>query len=331
LTRRLLTFPDVVIVSGGFAHFKGHPDRVSVDAAVADEAQRRIAPAEIDERFETWLPTPRDRQRVERFECGTVRAISGSPQARRFAIVNGVDAIVTIGGDGNTKTVLELALAIGKPALPIAFTGGDSGRIWKRGRDAIASSLRVDPATISRLVSTPRTVADRDRLADDVARAAHEAAERRCLVLMPFGRGHDGFYARVLRPAIEAAGFVPRRLDKDEYAGNIPMLFQSSLERSHAVLVDVTGANPNVMYELGQVHAHSAERPAVLLRRRLTPQVSAALPFYLRHERLIAASDDAVGHRHLAREVVAYLASVDRRRHGPGARVHQPNDRSREA
>lgn len=317
LTRRLLAFPDVVIVSGGFAHYKGHSDRKSVDAAVAEEAQKRVAPEEIAARFETWLPKPRDRRLVERFECGTVRAITGSPQARRFAIVNGVDAIVTIVGEGNTKTVLELALAIRKPVLPVAFTGGDSQRIWKGSRDALTSGLRLDQRTIRRLERIPGGPADRDRLADDVARGAHEAAERRCLVLMPFGRGHDGFYSRVLRPAIEQAGFVPRRLDKDEYAGNIPMLFHASLERAHAVLVDVTGANPNVMYELGQVHAHSADRPAVLLRRRLTPQVSATLPFYLRHERLIAAADDVPGRHHIAHEVAAYLRSVDRGRHVP--------------
>jgi hypothetical protein len=240
--------------------------------------------------------------------------------------VKGVDAIVTIAGEGNTRTVLELALAIGRPALPVAFTGGDSQRMWRRGRHALTSNLRLDPKSIARLESVPRDAAARNRLADAVALAAHTTAERRCLVLMPFGRGHDGFYARVLQPAIKEAGFVPRRIDKDEYAGNIPKLFVSSLEQAHAVLVDVTGANPNVMYELGYVHAQSGDPPAVLLRHSLTPKVSAELPFYLRHERLIAASDDEAGHRRIACQVVAYLQSIDRRRHAPDASIPVARD-----
>jgi hypothetical protein len=229
-------------------------------------------------------------------------------------MVNAVDAVVTVGGEGQTRTVLELAMAIEKPALPVAFTGGDSERIWPRSRDDLSSALHIQPASIRRLEFRPRTSKERNKLAVDVARAAYDAAEKRCLVLMPFGRGHDGFYMDVLRPTIAAAGFVPRRLDKDEYAGDIPTLFLTSLAQSHAILVDVTGANPNVMYELGQVHARMPVRPAVLLRERLTMEASAALPFYLRHERLIAAPDESAGHRHIEREVTQYLASIDRRR-----------------
>lgn len=316
LTRRLLEFPDVVVVSGGFGHYKRHPDRISVDRAVAEEAVSLLDPRQLGERFETWLPAPSlDRRSIVRLKHGKVRELAGSAQSRRFVLANEVDAIVTVSGAENTVTVLELALAIGKPAIPVAFTGGASARMWKRNQQALAGSLRLGDNTVLRLERTPRGAADRDRLALDVARAAHAAAERRCLVLMPFGRGHDGFYGSTLRPAIQAAGFVARRIDKDEYSGNIPTLFLSSLERAHAVLVDVTGANPNVMYELGQVHARSTEPPAVILRQRLTPQASMRLPFYLRHERLIAAANDSAGHRHIAREVAAYLGSIDRRRY----------------
>jgi hypothetical protein len=315
LTRSLLAFDDVVLVSGGFAWYKQHPERTSVDRAVLVEAEESLDAKGLDERFETWLPAPAlDRRSGIRFRRGSVRELAGSAQARRFVMVNAVDAIITIGGEGHTRTVLELAMAIEKPVLPVAFTGGDSERIWPRSRDDLASALHIQPASIRRLELRPRTSKDRSKLAVDVARAAYDAAEKRCLVLMPFGRGHDGFYKDVLRPTIADAGFVPRRLDKDEYAGDIPTLFLTSLEKSHAILVDVTGANPNVMYELGQVHARMPVRPAVVLRERLTMEASAALPFYLRHERLIAAPDEPAGHRHIALEVKQYLASIDRRR-----------------
>jgi hypothetical protein len=68
------------------------------------------------------------------------------------------------------------------------------------------------------------------------------------------------------------------------------------------------------MYELGQVHARMPDHPAVLLRERLTIQSSAMLPFYLRHERLISASDDEAGRRRIAVEVGKYLERIARRR-----------------
>jgi hypothetical protein len=316
LTRQLLTFPDVVLVSGGFDHDERYPDRTSVDLAVLREAKRRLVGKEsFAKRFETWLPAPAfDRDSIIRFRRGHVRELKGSAQARRFVVVNEVDAVVTIAGKENTHTVLELSLALGKPALPVAFTGGDSRSIWARSREDLARSLRLAPKVVRSLETVPRDARERTRLADRIARAAHDAAERRCLVLMPFGRGHGGFYDRVLKPAIRKAGFVAHRLDKDQYAGDIPTLFLSELQGAHAVLVDVTGANPNVMYELGQIHARLPTRPAVLLRERLTRRAFTGLPFYLRHERMISASDTAAGHRQIARDVENYLRRIARSR-----------------
>jgi len=72
--------------------------------------------------------------------------------------------------------------------------------------------------------------------------------------------GHDGFYQDVLRRAIEAANYIPHRIDIDDYAGNIPSLFLSALERARSVVVDVTGLNPMSCMSFGQVHAAGSTR-----------------------------------------------------------------------
>jgi hypothetical protein len=310
LTRRLLVFDDVVLLSGGFEGYKHHPNRVSVDKTVLTEAERSIVPARFDRRFETWLPRESlDRRSVRRFKRGALHELTGTAQARRFALVKAADALVTIEGEGNTRTVLEFALALGKPALPVPFSGGDSRRIWNRHRDDLLGPLRLRPALVRRLEGGPRLGRGLDRLAADVAAAICEAAQKRCLVLMPFGRGHDGFYAQVLHPAIKAAGHLPYRIDREEYSGNIPSLFLAALGRARGVVVDVTGSNPNVMYELGQVHARGIS-PLLVLRRRLTRAAYAALPFYLHHEMLVAAPDNPSGHRRIGREIGSYLARL---------------------
>jgi hypothetical protein len=305
VTADLLGLSDVVILSGGFECFENHPDWTSVDRAVLREAEKRLPPKQFAKRFETWVPAL-DRHSVKRFKKGTIHELSGTAQARRFKLVSAADALVTIVGEGNTRSVLELALAVEKPALPVAFTGGDSQRMWKRYRDEFNKSLRLTPQLMSRLEDRPKSVRHLNRLAANVAKAIHAAAQRRCLVLMPFGPGHDGFYNNVIRKTIAAANYLPHRIDKDDYAGNIPSLFVSSLERARAVVIDLTGWNPNVMYELGQVHAR-AIAPFLIVRGQQTRKALDEMPFYLRHEKVLIKRDDATGHRQIAAELEKYL------------------------
>lgn len=314
LTRDLLGFSDVVLLSGGFDCFKQHPERTSVDRAVLAEAEERLPPNQFVERFETWVPAlALDRHSVKRFRKGTTYELVGTAQARRFKLVNEADALITIIGEGNTRSVLELALAVEKPALPVSFTGGDSERMWNRYRDEFVGSLKLTPQLTRRLDNRPKSARQLSQLASDVASAIHEAAQKRCLVLMPFGPGHDGFYSNVIRKTIVAADYIPHRIDKDDYAGNIPSLFLSSLERARAVVIDMTGWNPNVMYELGQVHARGIS-PFLIVRHPQNRRTLPDMPFYLRHERLIIEPDHELGRRSIAREFNSYLYMVAKAR-----------------
>jgi hypothetical protein len=46
---------------------------------------------------------------------------------------------------------LELALALEKPALPIAFTGGDSHTLWDANREEFIKALNLHPDLTGRL------------------------------------------------------------------------------------------------------------------------------------------------------------------------------------
>jgi hypothetical protein len=307
VTGDLLDLNDVVILSGGFEYFENHPEKTSVDRAVLWEAEKRLPRRQLNKRFETWIPAPAlDRRSVKRFTAGAIHELIGTAQARRFKLVSAADALVTIAGEGNTRSVLELSLAIEKPALPVAFTGGDSQRMWNRHRDEFNKSLRTTPQLMRRLEEGPKSVRQLNQLATEVATTIHDAAQKRCLVLMSFGPGHDGFYSNVIRKTIAAANFLPHRIDKDDYAGNIPSLFLSSLERARAVLIDLTGWNPNVMYELGQVHARGIT-PFLILREQQTRKALRDMPFYLRHEKVLIERDDEAGYRRIAAELKNYL------------------------
>ncbi len=85
-----------------------------------------------------------------------------------------------------------------------------------------------------------------------------------CFVLMPFGRkshgsgrtvDFDAVYEQILAPAVTAAGMEVIRADQEQVGGTIHKPMYERLMLSDFALADVTGANPNVYYELGIRHA----------------------------------------------------------------------------
>jgi hypothetical protein len=100
------------------------------------KAQEGMA-AKIEDRLETLLPEePRDGYEV--FKEGKIIPVPGSsPQRRRFALVRSVDVIVSVGGCTGTEQMLDLALALRCPTLPIPLFGGASKRCWERDREHI--------------------------------------------------------------------------------------------------------------------------------------------------------------------------------------------------
>ena len=102
-----------------------------------------------------------------------------------------------------------------------------------------------------------------------------------CFVIMPFGKkkvslftskegesiipfeievDFDALYTSIFAPAItvvdlaEGGKLEPRRTDKDFFAGDIKQDMFDYLEYSRFALADISGLNPNVMYELGVRH-----------------------------------------------------------------------------
>jgi tetratricopeptide (TPR) repeat protein len=81
---------------------------------------------------------------------------------------------------------------------------------------------------------------------------------------MPFGKKMDAagrltnfdlVYEKVIAPAVEKAGLEPIRADEEKIGGTIHKPMFERLMLCHYAVADITGANPNVFYELGIRHA----------------------------------------------------------------------------
>ncbi|MGH6748161.1 MAG: TRAFs-binding domain-containing protein, partial [Methyloceanibacter sp.] len=119
-----------------------------------------------------------------------------------------------------------------------------------------------------------------------------------CFVLMPFGKkldaagrvtNFDAVYEKVIAPAVASAGLEPIRADEEKIGGAIHKPMFERLMLCHYAVADITGANPNVFYELGIRHA---------MRPRSTVIVFAegtVLPFDIALVRGIAYKTDGAG------------------------------------
>jgi tetratricopeptide (TPR) repeat protein len=103
-----------------------------------------------------------------------------------------------------------------------------------------------------------------------------------CFVLMPFGKKTDAagrlvdfdeVYKQLIGPAIRAADMDPIRADEEQVGGSIHKPMFERLMLCDYAVADITGANPNVYYELGIRHA-VRPRSTILLFATGTP-----LPF----------------------------------------------------
>lgn len=86
-----------------------------------------------------------------------------------------------------------------------------------------------------------------------------------CFVVMPFHRLFNEEYKYVIRPAVEQAGLECVRGDELFTRQEIVRDIWSSIRAARVVVAELTGGNPNVMYETGL--AHAIGKPIVFLTR----------------------------------------------------------------
>jgi len=107
-----------------------------------------------------------------------------------------------------------------------------------------------------------------------------EGSSHLCFVMMPFGREFDVVYHEAISPVAAEAGLTPVRSDEIAAAGMIVEQIRTAIQNSRLCIADVTGANPNVMYEVGM--AQTMGKSVVLIAQDAT-----ALPFDVASLRVI--------------------------------------------
>jgi hypothetical protein len=115
---------------------------------------------------------------------------------------------------------------------------------------------------------------------------------------MPFGKktdaagrvtNFDSVFKKIIAPAVEQAGLEPIRADEEKIGGTIHKPMFERLMLCHYAVADITGANPNVFYELGIRHALRPSSTVILFVE------GTVIPFDIALARGISYKTDGAG------------------------------------
>jgi len=169
----------------------------------------------------------------------------------------------------------EIAVPIFANSQVIGVIDVESSRIdaYKPGDEHIMETFAQQAAIAIRL--------DKLNKIEEAIRFEKELLSREiCFVLMPFSDPFNKYYEVIIAPAIESCGIRSERADSLFGPANIVFDIWEGIKRARILIAELTGRNPNVMYELGL--AHAIEKPVILLTQDIND-----VPFDLRSLRCI--------------------------------------------
>jgi hypothetical protein len=78
---------------------------------------------------------------------------------------------------------------------------------------------------------------------------------------MPFSPEYDDIFFVAMSYAAKSVGAVCRRVDLEDFGGDVVVEIKRSIDSCVAVIADLSESKPNVLYEVG--YAHALDRPTV--------------------------------------------------------------------
>jgi nucleoside 2-deoxyribosyltransferase len=133
----------------------------------------------------------------------------------------------------------------------------------------------------------------------------YKAAENKLFVIMPFSPTFDDVWKGGIERACSSEGFVCLRVDKISLSTWISEDIEKCIEMADVVISDITGNNPNVMFELGWSLA-KGKKPIVIRQQDDPNQV----PFDVHEIRYIQYVNSWSGIENLCKQICKFIKST---------------------
>jgi hypothetical protein len=132
-----------------------------------------------------------------------------------------------------------------------------------------------------------------------------ETTSRLCFVMMPFSKKFDDVYRLLIAPVATENGLSVLRADEMSGPGFIMEQIRTAVQQSRLCIADVTGSNPNVLYEIG--YAEALGKPLIILSEDLSH-----LPFDVAHRRVVGYGKNLESAREALQRAITVEMSTGR-------------------
>lgn len=230
---------------------------------------------EIDFRIISILPDDKFEEKHTTITLGSKFVCQGlTRNERRPFMASFMDVLITIAGGGGTGAEISACLKVGTPIIPIWHTGGSSLEYWNRYIKPMLdddSDKYYKGITIKKLEDLEKVdLLSQDRmgrLAVDIAiELAKKKHKYRCtavrpsskniaFIVMPFDQKFDNVFLAIKDIFEKGIYSLPLKFDCIRHdqvlSGKIDSSLSQYIAEATLLIVDVTGNNPNVVYEHG--------------------------------------------------------------------------------
>lgn len=132
--------------------------------------------------------------------------------------------------------------------------------------------------------------------------------EKLVFVVMPFEKQLTNIFERIIRKTVESKNLTCKRSDDFRTNNAIMKDITEGICKARVVIVDITGYNPNVMYELGISHALKKE--FIIIYQRKMNKMFGKVPFDISHIRSIRYINSASGGQEMKERLLETMEYV---------------------
>lgn len=167
--------------------------------------------------------------------------------------------------------------AVGADASLLVVDAETGGSFRHGSAPQLLGDLLDRVVTLDRLADTVQATFERLPGSPGPTRPPARGPTRMIFAAMPFDGQYDDTFLVAMRLAANSVNGTCLRLDYEEFSGDVIAELERLIRESDAVIADLSGANPNVLYEVG--YAHALEVPTV----HISATPLNALPFDVRN------------------------------------------------